>query len=313
MRRTVLLWAALLCATGARALVIDGGNGTQNFTAPSGTGTHSDPGFANVGNMGGGTGVYLGDYNGNYWVLTAGHVGIGNITLGGTTYGAVGGSDIRVQNPGAGDTDLTLFRLATNPGLPTLTINPGSTPANGSLVRYMGAGLRESAAAQWSVTRVSSPATDTWNLVSSGGEYSGYTTTGSGGVRWGDGVVAGTETYNIGYGVTTTFATQFSDNVGLAQAQIGDSGGATFLYNASSQTWSLAGIIDAIGIYDDKALGADGQPTNIAVYNNYTFAVDLSVYRSFIAAAIAVPEPGVFAAGAGGIVLLTALLRRRRK
>ena len=82
MRLATLFSLVLLCTPWARALVIAGGNGTQNFTAPTGTGFSSDPGFANVGTIHGLGGVYLGNYGGNYWVLTASHVGLGDLTLG---------------------------------------------------------------------------------------------------------------------------------------------------------------------------------------------------------------------------------------
>ena len=61
----IILAALLAVLPVARAIVITGGTGTQNFTAPAGTGAASDPGFANVGP----NGVYLGNYGGNFWVL----------------------------------------------------------------------------------------------------------------------------------------------------------------------------------------------------------------------------------------------------
>ena len=53
-------------------MIIASGDGTGNTTAPA-----DDPGFAHVGNRGGLTGVYLG----RRWVLTANHVGEGDIEL----------------------------------------------------------------------------------------------------------------------------------------------------------------------------------------------------------------------------------------
>ena len=46
----------------AQAVIIEAGDGTGNVTAPP-----DDPGWANLGNRGGTTGVYLG----RRWVLTA--------------------------------------------------------------------------------------------------------------------------------------------------------------------------------------------------------------------------------------------------
>src|SRR5437773_2137455 len=67
-----------------RALVVYGGDGTQNTTAP-GNGAPWD----HVGTIGGATGVYLGSFGGGSWVITANHVGVGDFTLGGTTYAPI--------------------------------------------------------------------------------------------------------------------------------------------------------------------------------------------------------------------------------
>ena len=70
-------------------MVIDTEFGTGNTNAPA-----DDPGWANVGVLGIGNGVYLGDR----WVLTAAHVGAGEIVLAGTTYAAEDGSAVQLTN-----------------------------------------------------------------------------------------------------------------------------------------------------------------------------------------------------------------------
>ncbi|MBN2024135.1 MAG: hypothetical protein JW809_15230 [Pirellulales bacterium] len=94
---------------------------TGNTTAPA-----DDFGFANVVRRGGMTAIYLGDR----WVLTAAHIGVGAITLNdgtGATYQMEAGSAHQLHNPaGSGATDLTdlvLYRVVADPGLPSLTIS----------------------------------------------------------------------------------------------------------------------------------------------------------------------------------------------
>ena len=110
----------------ANATIIAGGDGTQNTGAPPGV-----PGWANVGALGVGSGIYLG----NRWVLTAAHVGSGSITFNGNgTFDPVAGSAVRIQNADSTDTDLLLFQLQTDPGLPSLSIG-ASTSARSELRR----------------------------------------------------------------------------------------------------------------------------------------------------------------------------------
>jgi len=51
-----------------------------------------------------------------------------------------------------------------------------------------------------------------------------------------------------------------------------------------------------------------GQPAETALYENYTFAADLSVYHDEIVATLPEPAGGLWA----GAALLAALARRRR-
>ena len=96
--------------------------------AVTGTGsaatTSSTPGAAYVGYIIGQDGSTLsGTYLGNDYVLTAGHVGAGNFTLGTTTYDYVAGSAVNI-----GGADLTLFRISGDPGLPALTLPTLANP-----------------------------------------------------------------------------------------------------------------------------------------------------------------------------------------
>ena len=152
-RLWILLVAMCLArsAAPARGVIIDTITGTGNTSAPA-----DDPGWANVGVRGAGSGVYLGDR----WVLSAHHVGAGSILLGGTTYAVEANTAFRLTNGGAAgtsaSTDLVMFRLATDPGLPMLPIAPnGTVDAAGYL--WAGSTLSQTGTDAWppsaSVTR----------------------------------------------------------------------------------------------------------------------------------------------------------------
>ena len=133
-----LLWiaavisSALLCNS-ATAVLIRNGNG--NTAAPA-----DDPGFANVGKSS--TGNASVTYLGNRWVLSASHVTINTPVSfdpdhdGIFTPFAVDPTTI-VQ---IGTADLLLFRLTTDPGLPSIDIASNS-PAAGDTLVLVGNGL----------------------------------------------------------------------------------------------------------------------------------------------------------------------------
>jgi len=273
------LAVGLLC-TPAHAVIIRGGDGTGNTTAPS-----DDPGWANVGKKatGGATAVYLG----NQWVLTANHVGPGDVIFGGVTYSMVPGSWHRLQTPETcADpslppvyVDLGMFQIDTQPpGLAELSISP-TTPPTGAEVLGAGYGRdREPNETWWN---------SSWEKQTGTPAFYGFNWVSSSSKRWGRNHVAGTKTiYN-----TETFYTTFSRFGGAGndemQAALGDSGGAVF-YKRGDQ-WELSGIMLAIAQYIHTE---PDQPFETAVYGNLTYAADLSVYRDQIMALYAVPEPG---------------------
>jgi hypothetical protein len=248
----VALASLVLVAAPSRAVLIATGDGTGNVTAPA-----DDPGFANVGSRTTGlTVVYLG-YG---WVLTADHVGAGDVILDGQTYQAVPGSAVRVRNPDGTDADLVLFALATWPPLPNLTI-AAETPAVGTVATLIGNGADRGAATVWK---------------------------GIGGFRWGSGntirwgtaaVVEQDAPLSLAGSVTRTFATLFANGTTShpAQAAVGDSGGAVFVKGNGG--WELAGLMVAIDTYA-------GQPAATSLYGNRTFVADLSRYREQISPVI---------------------------
>jgi hypothetical protein len=241
----------------AAAVLIASGDGTGNTTAP-----RDDPGWANVGvqTVGSLTAIYLG----NGWVLTAGHVGIGTVRFRGVDYAPLPGSGHTLVFSGTTLSDLLLFRLVDETGLPSLPVR-AAPPAANATVTLVGNGQGRGAATSY-------------------GGHAGFGWLASRTLRWGTNQVA--ERYldaRLGSVVTRAFSTTFDVPGGTtdeAQAVVGDSGGAVFLKNGA--TWELAGMLFAVDAYD-------GQPANTSLDGNSTYAADLSFYRSQIQAIVNVP------------------------
>lgn len=301
--RLVFCTACLVCLPAGRAsgVVIDTLTGTGNTTAPA-----DDPGWANVGVRGAGTGVYLGDG----WVLTTARVGGGSIVLGSGTYAMLAGSGTTLGNAGAAGrsatTDLYLYQIVSPPtGLPTLTI-ASAGPIVGDTVTMIGAGRDRGSFTQWSVDTQTDPWT--WTEVSSGGSAAGYQTLASRAMRWGTNAIDHTGVWlDDGFGDALSFVTSFTASgspSNEAQAVAGDLGGAVFRKNGSE--WELSGLMLT-------ALGYSGQPDPLqnAIYGDETFIADLSFYRPQIVAIV--PEPSSMAILAPAVaVFATALGRRLR-
>lgn len=299
-----LAWFAAVVSTGlaaapARAVIIDTLDGSGNTTAPP-----DNPGWANVGTVNNGSGVYLGDR----WMLTVAHVWSGPTTLSGTTYQIVPGSEISITNYGTAGksqfTDLVLYRLASDPGLPYLSI-ASSAPALNSGVTMIGAGRDRGSFKTWSVNFAADPWV--WTESSIDPNAAGYAWGTTRTMRWGTNNLSGTGGW-IGYFIdnqkdvfslrtTFNYSELFSTE---AQAAAGDSGGAVFYKNGS--TWQLAGIMLITDAFS-------GQPGSTAVFSNNTYMADLSFYRSQIVAVV--PEPSSVALiTIGGAVLLARAARR---
>jgi len=280
----------------AEAVIVYGtnGTGTNNTSAPA-----DDPGWANVGTVGGSTTVYLGSQTTGYWMLTANHVDLsgGTVSLNGGTYNIVGASikQIVTADPVPVPIDLKVFRLQTNPGLSGVTIS-SSAPSPGSSVVMIGNGRDRGAITTWDGNPTG------WG--SSGSAASGYVWGSNQIVRWGSNVVQDT---NLGvYSGATTFSTIFNDtsNPNEAQASLGDSGGGVFVKNGG--LWELTGIMLTVGVWDGISGGYygqfTGQPSNTSLITantgysgagSATFSAQLSDYRTLILDAI--PEPSISA------------------
>ena len=140
--RRILLVAALLLAAPAAAVLNDTGNG--NTTAPPGT---ADPGWLNVGRLGGLNGVYMG-YG---WILTAAHVGTGpgTIVLDGDTYSIVVSTRVVIDHDGSANADLAAMKIDPLPTqLPVLEI-ASTSPGLDEKVTLIGKGRNQGAFTTW--------------------------------------------------------------------------------------------------------------------------------------------------------------------
>jgi hypothetical protein len=207
-------------------------------------GSTSDPGtfpWANVGDYGVGSTVFLGDVNNNgtFWAITAYHnyEVVNTTVLFGSTYNIVAGSEVRLTNtiPGFSEyTDLMMFRVDVNAnpiGLTTITLADTLPVTNNTL--YM----------------------------------AGY---GGGSKRWASNSAATSPgAYQVGsaFGDIAAFVTYQANG---AQAEGGDSGGGVFHFNESESTWELTGIMLGVGPVGgpyDRTYSA-----SIAAYRDQIFA-----------------------------------------
>ncbi|MDP3850431.1 MAG: hypothetical protein Q8Q59_08015 [Luteolibacter sp.] len=301
----LILMALLAWPSTARAVVVISGD--SNTSAPSG-----QPYFNNIGVVNGASGIYLG----NGWVLSANHVAPtlpATATFGASTYATEAGTFHRVTNPlGSGlstFTDIVLFRLGTDPGLPSLTI-ASSTPTVATDVMMIGNGrTQEASLTFWQ--RVVNPglADDTWTPLAYPNALinaAGFKTTDTRTIRWGENNVATNgQTYSYGHGDVRSFTTTFNSGAKAQEAQgvAGDSGGGVFSTTDGGVTWTLSGMMVSVLLFENQP-GGNGT----AVLGNATAIADLSFYRSEILAVI--PEPS------GMLMSLVAtcglIVRRRR-
>ena len=291
-----------MLANSAAAAIIHLGNGSGNTMAPA-----DDPGWDYVGEFKSGSAIYLG----NRWVITANHLGSGStMTLLGESFNVVAGSEQTLRNPPASGlttfTDLKLFQIDRDPGLPPLAISQ-VLPEVGAEVVMIGRGRnRETDVTLFDIdTSAPSPI---WNETSdlSQADASGYRYATGQTMRWGTNRIEDDTVYrawdvdpnhnmNVSIRIgeksfdVVAFVTKFDDTGGTAfeaQAAFGDSGGAVFYNNFPDEAdaWELAGVIHAVD-------NSRGQPYATAVLGNLTFFSDLSVYRDQIKAITSAVAP----------------------
>lgn len=216
---------ALLLVASSRAVEVTGN--TFNTTAPTsanipnwnrGWGNGTVNGWNYVGQVNGATGVYLG----NGWAMTVGHVGNGNLILGGTTYPLAQGSMHLFANSDGSSIDLTVFKLTVSPNLPALSILPTdpvpfSQNQAGDSIAMIGYGGGKGET--WGYNTVTE--------VNSQQQVSFYNS----------------NDFETDLGTTTAGTSSVTNTAFLVS---GDSGGGDFLFNPATQKWMLAGLNEAI-------------------------------------------------------------------
>ncbi len=282
----LLLSLPLLLAVAASAVIIDTGDGSGNTTAPV-----PDPGLDHIGVRSNGlTTVYLGDG----WMLTANHVGPGDVVIGGVLYRWAPGSAVRLSNPDTSLADLLLFRIIPPyPPLADLTI-ASVPPPTGRLIVFVGNGRNRGADTSWDAPGP--------------GFYTGYQWGVGTALRWGTNFVEPTAdlvNYEAAFG-TQLISTMFHESgsghsTHESQAANGDSGGAVLSWNGSR--YDLVGIMVGITTFPS-------QPVETSLYGNQTFFADISVYRDEIVEVM--PEPhGALWLGVAFVALLASAGTRR--
>jgi len=268
MRTCVAVWLATFHLT---AWAVIDASSASNTNAPA-----DGAPWANVGLINGGA---SGTYVGNGWVLTAAHVGAGNIELNGVIYSYDGNSH-RLTNSDGTATDLVMFHLRGFPALPALVLT-SSSPTPLSVVDMVGYG-HIAGSAETSIF-----------------PYTGFYWSAQTFKSWGNAKVSsgGLVVIDGGLGNVTLISTDFvrPNSLGAtsdeAEGSGGDSGGGVFLHNPSG--WQLVGMMDMITVMA-------GQTNNTAVYGDQTLSADIATYRPQIAAWRASTPPPLTITKSGG-------------
>jgi len=252
MRRLATLLLLLFVALATCGLVVESDADDANTGPPA-----PDPGWANIGRRSGYPAVYLG----NGWVITARHVGVGDVVLGGVTHHAQPETAVRLGKKGEPPAaDLVVFRIEPRPDLPDLPIRP-TPPEVGDRALMIGAGCNRGERTSWN-----GQTGWTWGPIST--------------LRWGTNRVAlvGIDVA-AGDNHTPGFAMRFDPGETRfeSQAAMRDSGGPVFI--PRNGRYELAGILIAIASFPD-------QPANTAFYGNLSTAADLSVFGDSLAALV---------------------------
>ena len=283
MRGAVIyLVLCVFWAVGARAVIVAGGNGTQNTTSPAG-----GQGWDYVGRVDKGSVYSSVTYVSNNWFVTAHHIKVldnpTGVLLGGSPYSIDPNSWTRLTNSVGGNADLSMFRVVGGiVGLPGLTVRSDATPNNSGLTMIGNGRNRQTSETHWnsSWVEVSPPPPAT---------YDGYKWTSGSTKRWGTNTKdADAGLLDDGFGITDLFHTDFDDAGGdEAQGATFDSGGGVFYNNGGD--WELAGIMITTA-------GYGGQPGSTAVYGNRTYMADMQYYAtqiSITAQIIDIDEDGI--------------------
>jgi len=213
--------------------------------------------------LGGPSVIYLGAG----WILTARHVGFGEIVLDGNTYGPTYQSRHPLLNANASPADVIVFKLSDEVAHPDLPILPlASEPLQpGEEVLLIGFGRERGKVIEWR---------------ENGHRHFSFEWSERGAKRWGTNrVLASGGALPQREWMTHIFSFSFDEPGSAettrfeAQAALGDSGGAVFVERDGK--WQLAGMMVSIS-------GAAVTSGNRTQYGDMTYAADIVSYRSEI-------------------------------
>jgi hypothetical protein len=271
MDKLISTLLTVFTAVCAQAVILAGGDGTQNTSAPAG-----GQGWDYVGRITSANGAPSGvTYISNNWFITANHIkeldNPTGVILGGSAYSIDPNSWTRLQNSTGGDADLIMFRVVgASVGLPGLAVR-SSNLANNSALTMIGNGRnRETDETHWWETD------GAWSETTFGGNRHGYKWASGATKRWGTNKKdANAGLVDDGFGITDVFRTDFDDSGGSeAQGATYDSGGGVFYNNGGD--WELVGIMILTTEHGD-------QPGSSAVYGNRTYVAHMQYYADQIA------------------------------
>jgi len=291
--KIIILALGFLGPLYVQAVVIAGGDGTGNVTAPAG----DERGWSYVGRIVADNNAPSSvTYVGNQWFITANHIKVldnpTSVLLNDQTYNIDSSKWTRITNNTGSGADLMMFCVNETVGLASLTVSSG-TPAAGTAVTMIGNGRdRES-------DLFYDPDVDEYFYVLK----SGVANTSK---RWGANTVNGAYYNNGGfidsgtqldpdlYGTTQAFYTDFSPVTNEAQAATYDSGGGVF--TGDGEALELAGIMVAAKNYSGgtAAVLTGGGPL---LTGSETYIADLSAYEEQITQVIPEPSTGILLAG----------------
>lgn len=286
VRTVAVLLLGLLAigiASPAAAVLISWGTGTGN----------TDPSVMSVINYVGALNGASGTYLREGWVLTANHVGPGNIEFAGVPYQYIEGTATRLETTPGIYADLVMFKVYPTPMLPPRAIR-STSPEIGDLVVMAGNGRDRGAKTSY----------DPFGPDVDPTLQKGWLWKSSQCIRWGLNEVVSLGAVPI-LG-TKVFMTQF-DNIDPvvyeSQASSGDSGGGVFISGQGAEL-EVAGIMLSVSL-------EFGQDPASSLFTNQTIIASLDVYADQINDTIAAPEPtGGLAVGLG---MLTLMARKRRR
>jgi hypothetical protein len=237
---------------GIRQAALDMGIGVNSESEPT-----PFPFWENIGTVGMGTGLYLG----NGWVLTSTHVGCLPFRLSdGSYYQPIKGTWNVIVNPDGSKSDMALFRVEEGKEasairclqeVPLSTVGMESkTPVILVGTGYVERQMEVEGTVQFGIQQRTTRE-KRWALATT------------------DEVAQPAAT--LGGYKTHCFATTFRAKASGGQAAEGDSGGAAFIFDAEARQWKLAGCIFAVS-----------QLNSFVPYGARTYVGDLAMYSSQI-------------------------------